>query len=85
MKKYKAIVSSAMVALLITGCSANENEGANENLGLNRTNQNENQNGYNTTNVSDRNERYPVGYPNQYTNNQNPIRVAEDVSNRIED
>lgn len=81
MKNYKVIVSSAMVALFITGCSANEKEGANENLGLNRTNQND----YNTTNVSDRNERYPVGYPNQYTNNQNPIRVAESVANRIED
>lgn len=87
MKKYKAVVSSAMVALFITGCSANENEGANENLGLNRTKQNENvnQNGYNTSNVSNRNDMYPIDNPNQYTNNQDQIRVPENIANRIED
>ncbi|MDQ7861708.1 hypothetical protein RCO48_14125 [Peribacillus frigoritolerans] len=36
---YKAIVSGAMMALVITGCATNDNEDASENLGLNRTHQ----------------------------------------------
>ncbi|MGE7603258.1 YhcN/YlaJ family sporulation lipoprotein [Peribacillus sp. NPDC097675] len=86
MKKYKAVISSAMIALFITGCSANENEGANENLGLNRTNQDRDlsQSGYNPTrNVNDRSDTNQINNPNQDTNNQ--FMVHEDIANRIED
>lgn len=86
MKKYKVVISSAMIALFITGCSANENEGANENLGLNRTNQDRDlsESGYNPTrNVNDRTDVNQINNPNQDTNNQ--IRVHEDIANRIED
>ena len=47
---YKAIVSSVMMVLVITGCSTNNKQGANENLGLNRNDQD---NVKHPTNVSD--------------------------------
>ncbi|MFE4705224.1 YhcN/YlaJ family sporulation lipoprotein [Peribacillus simplex] len=75
---YKAIVSSAMVALVITGCSPNDKEDASENLGLNRTNQD---NLDNPMNVSD--TRQNVNDDNN-DNGVNDMRVSEDISNRVE-
>lgn len=86
MKKCKAVMSSVMIALFITGCSANENEGANENLGLNRTNQDRDlsESGYNPTrNVNDRTNINQINNPDQNTNNQ--FMVHEDMARRIED
>ena len=79
---YKAMVSSAMMALVITGCSPNDKEGANENLGLNRTNQD---NLDNPMKVSD--TRKNVNDYNNNNNNGNGIndmRVSKDISNRVE-
>ncbi|MGE7606107.1 YhcN/YlaJ family sporulation lipoprotein [Peribacillus frigoritolerans] len=75
---YKAIVSSAMMALVITGCATNDNEGAGENLGLNRTHQD---NLDNPMNVGD--TRQNVNNVNN-DNGVNGMRVAEDISNRVE-
>ncbi|WHY97308.1 YhcN/YlaJ family sporulation lipoprotein [Peribacillus simplex] len=75
---YKAIVSSAMMALVITGCSPNDKEDASENLGLNRTNQD---NLDNPMNVSD--TRQNVNDDNN-DNGVNDMRVSEDISNRVE-
>ncbi|MEW5550087.1 YhcN/YlaJ family sporulation lipoprotein [Peribacillus frigoritolerans] len=72
---YKAIVSSAMMALVITGCATNNNEDASENLGLNRTHQDNLDNPMN------------VGDTRQNDNNDNGVngmRVSEDISNRVE-
>lgn len=91
MKKYKALVTSAMVALFITGCSANENEGANENLGLNRTNQDRDlsQTGYNPTTVNDRTDTKTNNNNNDNNNNagqgNNQMRVTENIADRIEE
>lgn len=76
---YKAMVSSAMMALVITGCSPNDKEDASENLGLNRTNQD---NLDNPMNVSD--TRQNVNDDNN-DNDKNDMRVSEDISNRVED
>ncbi|MFJ7937941.1 YhcN/YlaJ family sporulation lipoprotein [Peribacillus sp. NPDC096622] len=75
---YKAIVSSVMLALVITGCATNDNEGANENLGLNRTNQD---NLDNPMNVND--TRQNVNNVNN-DNGINGMKVSEDISNRVE-
>ncbi|MGE7778494.1 YhcN/YlaJ family sporulation lipoprotein [Peribacillus sp. NPDC097264] len=95
MKKYKAIVTSVMVALFITGCSANENEGANENLGLNRTNQDRDlsQTGYNPTTVNDRTDTKTNNNNNNNDNNNNnntgqgnnQMRVTENIADRVEE
>lgn len=74
---YKAIVSSAMMALVITGCATNNNEDASENLGLNRTHQD---NLDNPMNVGD--TRQNVN--NDNNNGVNGMRVSEDISNRVE-
>ena len=76
---YKAIVSSAMMALVITGCATNDNEDASENLGLNRTHQD---NLDNPMNVGD--TRQNVNNVNNDDNGVNGMRVAEDISNRVE-
>ena len=77
---YKAIVSIAMMALVITGCATNDNEGASENLGLNRSHQD---NLDNPMNVSD--TRQNVNDENNANNNGiNDIRVSDDISNRVE-
>ncbi|MFA1714112.1 YhcN/YlaJ family sporulation lipoprotein [Peribacillus frigoritolerans] len=81
---YKAIVSSAMMALVITGCATNDNEGASENLGLNRTHQD---NLDNPMNVGD--ARQNVNNVNNVNNDNNDngingMRVSEDISNRVE-
>ncbi|MFJ9386152.1 YhcN/YlaJ family sporulation lipoprotein [Peribacillus sp. NPDC101481] len=78
---YKAIVSSAMMALMITGCATNDNEGASENLGLNRSHQD---NLDNPMNVSD--TRQNVNDENNANNNNgiNDMRVSDDISNRVE-
>lgn len=75
---YKAMVSSAMMALVITGCSPNDKEDASENLGLNRTNQD---NLDNPMNVSD--TRQNVNDDNN-DNGINDMRVSEDIANRVE-
>ncbi|MBT2615261.1 MULTISPECIES: YhcN/YlaJ family sporulation lipoprotein [unclassified Bacillus (in: firmicutes)] len=75
---YKAIVSSAMMALVITGCATNDNEDASENLGLNRTHQD---NLDNPMNVSD--TRQNVNNDNN-DNGVNGMRVSEDISKRVE-
>ena len=75
---YKAIVSSAMMALVITGCATNDKEDASENLGLNRTHQD---NLDNPMNVSD--TRQNVNDDNN-DNGINDMRVSEDISNRVE-
>lgn len=95
MKKYKALVTTAMVALFITGCSANENEGANENLGLNRTNQDRDlsQTGYNPTTVNDRTDTKTNNNNNNNNNDNNnnagqgnnQMRVTENIADRIEE
>ncbi|CAH0136615.1 Lipoprotein YhcN [Peribacillus simplex] len=82
---YKAMVSSAMMALVITGCSPNDKEDASENLGLNRTNQD---NLDNPMNVSDTRQNVNDNNVNNNNNNDNGIndmRVSEDISNRVED
>ncbi|MBT2666513.1 YhcN/YlaJ family sporulation lipoprotein [Bacillus sp. ISL-4] len=81
---YKAIVSSAMMALVITGCSSNDKQGASENLGLNRTHQD---NLDNPMKVSD--TRQNVNDINNNNNNDNgnginDMRVSKDISNRVE-
>ncbi|TKH11459.1 YhcN/YlaJ family sporulation lipoprotein [Peribacillus simplex] len=81
---YKAIVSSVMMALVITGCATNDNEGASENLGLNRTHQD---NLDNPMNVGD--TRQNVNNVNNVNNEDNDngingMRVSEDISNRVE-
>ncbi|PAK42419.1 YhcN/YlaJ family sporulation lipoprotein [Peribacillus simplex] len=80
---YKAIVSSAMMALVITGCATNNNEDASENLGLNRTHQD---NLDNPMNVGD--TRQNVNNDNNNNNDNgngvNGMRVSEDISNRVE-
>ncbi|MGE7761704.1 YhcN/YlaJ family sporulation lipoprotein [Peribacillus sp. NPDC097895] len=76
---YKAIVSSAMMVLLITGCTQNNKEGASENLGLNRTNQN---NYDNPMNVSD--TRQNINDNQNNDNGVNDMRVSDDISNRVE-
>jgi YhcN/YlaJ family sporulation lipoprotein len=77
---YKAIVSSAMMALVITGCATNDNEDASENLGLNRTHQD---NLDNPMNVGD--TRQNVNNVNNGNDNGiNGMRVSEEISNRVE-
>ncbi|MCK1984877.1 MULTISPECIES: YhcN/YlaJ family sporulation lipoprotein [Peribacillus] len=81
---YKVIVSSAMMALVITGCATNDKEGASENLGLNRTHQD---NLDNPMNVSD--TRQNVNDNNNNNNNDNgnginDMRVSKDISDRVE-
>ena len=83
---YKAVVSSAMMALLISGCASNDKQGANENLGLNRNNQDnydtpmrvsdtrQNNNDLNNNDLND----------NVNDNGTNDLRVSEDISNRVE-
>ncbi|MGE7906011.1 YhcN/YlaJ family sporulation lipoprotein [Peribacillus sp. NPDC094092] len=81
---YKAIVSSAMMALMITGCSTNDKEGASENLGLNRTHQD---NLDNPMNVSDTRQNINDNNNNNNDNNDNGVndmRVSKDISNRVE-
>lgn len=85
---YKAIVSSVMMALVITGCSYNNKEGASENLGLNRTHQD---NLDNPMNVSDTRQNVNDNVnDNVYDNNDNndnginDMRVSKDISNRVE-
>ncbi|MFJ7684239.1 YhcN/YlaJ family sporulation lipoprotein [Peribacillus butanolivorans] len=77
---YKAVVSSAMMALLISGCTSNDKQGANENLGLNRNNQDN----YDTPmRVSD--TRQNNNDLNDNVNDgTNDLRVSEDISNRVE-
>ena len=75
---YKAIVSSAMMALVITGCATNDNEGASENLGLNRTHQD---NLDNPMNVSDTRQN---DNNDNNDNGVNGMRVSEDISKRVE-
>ncbi|MFD6438373.1 YhcN/YlaJ family sporulation lipoprotein [Peribacillus sp. NPDC060186] len=78
---YKAIVSSAMMALLITGCAGNDKEGASENLGLNRNNQDN----YDTPmNVSDTRQNINDQNDNLNDNGTNDLRVSEDISSRVE-
>ncbi|MGG4264578.1 YhcN/YlaJ family sporulation lipoprotein [Peribacillus simplex] len=76
---YKAIVSSVMVALVITGCATNNKDGASGNLGLNRTNQD---NLNNPMNVSD--TRRNTNNDNVNNNATNDMRVSDDISNRVE-
>ncbi|MGE6379325.1 YhcN/YlaJ family sporulation lipoprotein [Peribacillus muralis] len=76
---YKAIISSAMLAMVVTGCNSNGKEGASENLGLNRTNQN---NYENPMNVSD--TRQNVNNMQNNDNGVNDMRVSDDISNRVE-
>ncbi|MFE0503653.1 YhcN/YlaJ family sporulation lipoprotein [Peribacillus butanolivorans] len=82
---YKAVVSSAMMALLISGCTSNDKQGANENLGLNRNNQDN----YDTpmrvsdTRQNDNNLNDNVK-DNINDNGTNDLRVSEDISNRVE-
>ncbi|MGW6167447.1 MULTISPECIES: YhcN/YlaJ family sporulation lipoprotein [Bacillaceae] len=83
---YKAVVSSAMMVLLISGCASNDKQGANENLGLNRNNQDnydtpmrvsdtrQNNNNLNNNDLND----------NVNDNGTNDLRVSEDISNRVE-
>ncbi|RRN68884.1 YhcN/YlaJ family sporulation lipoprotein [Peribacillus simplex] len=82
---YKAIVSSVMMVLVITGCSANNKQGASENLGLNRTHQD---NLKNPTNVSDTrrntNNVNDNDNVNVNDNDANDMRVSDDISNRVE-
>ncbi|MBT2602761.1 YhcN/YlaJ family sporulation lipoprotein [Bacillus sp. ISL-53] len=79
---YKAIVSSAMMALVITGCANNDKEGASENLGLNRTHQDNLDNPMNVSdtrqNVNDNNNNNDNG------NGINDMRVSKDISDRVE-
>lgn len=79
---YKAIVSSAMMALVITGCATNDKEGASENLGLNRTHQDNLDNPMNVSdtrqNVNDNNNNNDNG------NGINDMRVSKDISDRVE-
>ncbi|WP_375090660.1 YhcN/YlaJ family sporulation lipoprotein [Peribacillus sp. RS7] len=77
---YKAMVSSAMMALVITGCSPNDKEDASENLGLNRTNQD---NLDNPMNVSDTRQN-TNNNNNENDNGVNDMRVSEDIANRVE-
>ncbi|MBK5443863.1 YhcN/YlaJ family sporulation lipoprotein [Peribacillus sp. TH24] len=88
---YKAVVSSAMMALLISGCTSNDKQGANENLGLNRNNQDnydtpmrvsdtrQNDNNLNDNNLNDNNLNDNIN-----DNGTNDLRVSEDISNRVE-
>ncbi|MGG0787836.1 YhcN/YlaJ family sporulation lipoprotein [Peribacillus simplex] len=79
---YKAIVSSAMMALVITGCSPNDKEGASENLGLNRTHQD---NLDNPMKVSDTRQNVnDINNNNDNGNGINDMRVSKDISNRVE-
>ncbi|MBR8645714.1 hypothetical protein KEH51_22020 [[Brevibacterium] frigoritolerans] len=70
---YKAIVSSTMMALVITGCATKDKEDASENLGLNRTHQD---NLDNPMNVSD--TRHNVNNDNNDNNDNgvNGMRVS---------
>ncbi|MBK5461418.1 MULTISPECIES: YhcN/YlaJ family sporulation lipoprotein [unclassified Peribacillus] len=78
---YKAVVSSAMMALLISGCTSNDKQGANENLGLNRNNQDN----YDTPmRVSDTRQNDNDLNDNINDNGTNDLRVSEDISNRVE-
>ncbi|WP_285768291.1 YhcN/YlaJ family sporulation lipoprotein [Peribacillus sp. SI8-4] len=72
---YKAIISSTLLALVVTGCSSNGKEGASENLGLNRTNEN-------PMNVS--NTRQNVNNMQNDVNDVTDMRVSDDISNRVE-
>ncbi|MED3834250.1 YhcN/YlaJ family sporulation lipoprotein [Peribacillus frigoritolerans] len=81
---YKAIVSSTMMALVITGCATNDKEDASENLGLNRTHQD---NLDNPMNVSDTRQNVNNVNNDNNDNNDNGVngmRVSEDISNRVE-
>ncbi|MEK4014228.1 YhcN/YlaJ family sporulation lipoprotein [Peribacillus sp. FSL M8-0224] len=84
---YKAIVSSAMMALVITGCATNDNEDASENLGLNRTHQDNLDNPMNVgdtrQNVNNVNNDNNINNDNN-DNGVNGMRVSEDISNRVE-
>ncbi|KQU20349.1 hypothetical protein ASG65_04670 [Bacillus sp. Leaf13] len=78
---YKAVVSSAMMVLLISGCASNDKQGANENLGLNRNNQDN----YDTPmRVSDTRQNNNNLNDNVNDNGTNDLRVSEDISNRVE-
>ena len=78
---YKAIVSSAMMALVITGCATNDNEDASDNLGLNRTH---NAGADHRLNVGDTRQNVNNNNNNDNGNGVNGMRVSEDISNRVE-
>ncbi|MFF2500471.1 YhcN/YlaJ family sporulation lipoprotein [Peribacillus sp. NPDC058075] len=78
---YKVIVSSAMMALVITGCATNDKEGASENLGLNRTHQD---NLDNPMNVSDTRQNVNDNNDNDNGNGINDMRVSKDISDQVE-
>lgn len=78
---YKVIVSSAMMALVITGCATNDKEGASENLGLNRTHQD---NVDNPMNVSDTRQNVNDNNDNDNGNGINDMRVSKDISDQVE-
>ncbi|MFC9600710.1 YhcN/YlaJ family sporulation lipoprotein [Peribacillus butanolivorans] len=91
---YKAVVSSAMMALLISGCTSNDKQGANENLGLNRNNQDydtpmrvsdtrQNNNDLNNNDLNN-NDLNNNDLNDNVNDGTNDLRVSEDISNRVE-
>jgi YhcN/YlaJ family sporulation lipoprotein len=81
---YKAIVSSAMMALVITGCATNDNEDASENLGLNRTHQDNLDNPMNVGDTRQNVNNVNNDNDNDNDNGVNGMRVSEDISKRVE-
>ncbi|MFF2290866.1 YhcN/YlaJ family sporulation lipoprotein [Peribacillus butanolivorans] len=82
---YKAVVSSAMMALLISGCTSNDKQGANENLGLNRSNQDNYDTPMRVSDTRQNNNDLNDNALNDNVNDgTNDLRVSEDISNRVE-
>ncbi|KRF65015.1 hypothetical protein ASG99_02145 [Bacillus sp. Soil768D1] len=82
---YKAVVSSAMMVLLISGCASNDKQGANENLGLNRNNQDNYDTPMRVSDTRQNNNNLNDNVnDNVNDNGTNDLRVSEDISNRVE-
>ncbi|MET1178847.1 YhcN/YlaJ family sporulation lipoprotein [Peribacillus simplex] len=82
--KY-TFLTSALIALFLTGCGTNDNNNDGKNVGMN-TRSNQNDAFDNTLNVNDRNGDNDHN-ARQLNNddNDNKMRVADEVANRLED
>lgn len=82
--KY-TFLTSALIALFLTGCGTNDNNDDGKNVGMN--NRSDQNNAFdNTLNVNDRNGDNDYN-ARQLSNddNDNKMRVADEVANRLED
>ncbi|MFP3511501.1 YhcN/YlaJ family sporulation lipoprotein [Peribacillus sp. SIMBA_075] len=74
-------LTSALIALLLTGCGTSDNNDHGKNVGMN-TRSDKNNAMDNTLNVNDRNRDNDYNYN---ADHNNKMRVADEIANRLED